>query len=63
MPGSILAWPLTGLSIAQAREAIEQGRRAAGRTDRHQLAGGTPISGDPDPDVPVMPCGRSSPPS
>ena len=47
--GTILAWPLTGPYIAQAREAIEQGRRAAGRTDRHQLAGGTPISVDPDP--------------
>ena len=47
--GTILAWPLTGPYIAQAREAIEQGRRTAGRTDRHQLAGGTPISVDPDP--------------
>jgi 5,10-methylenetetrahydromethanopterin reductase len=47
--GTILAWPLTGPYIAQAREAIEQGRRTAGRADRHQLAGGTPISVDPDP--------------
>jgi alkanesulfonate monooxygenase SsuD/methylene tetrahydromethanopterin reductase-like flavin-dependent oxidoreductase (luciferase family) len=47
--GTILAWPLTGPYIAQAREAIEQGRRTAGRTDRHHLAGGTPISVDPDP--------------
>lgn len=47
--GTILAWPLTGPYIAQAREAIEQGRLTAGRTDRHQLAGGTPISVDPDP--------------
>jgi 5,10-methylenetetrahydromethanopterin reductase len=47
--GTILAWPLTGPYIAQAREAIEQGRLTAGRTDRHELAGGTPISVDPDP--------------
>ena len=47
--GTILAWPLTGPYIAQAREAIEHGRLTAGRTDRHQLAGGTPISVDPDP--------------
>jgi alkanesulfonate monooxygenase SsuD/methylene tetrahydromethanopterin reductase-like flavin-dependent oxidoreductase (luciferase family) len=47
--GTILAWPLTGLYIAHAREAIERGRLAAGRTGRHQLAGGTPISVDPDP--------------
>jgi len=47
--GTILAWPLTGPYIARAREAIEQGRLAAGRTGRHQLAGGTLISVDPDP--------------
>jgi 5,10-methylenetetrahydromethanopterin reductase len=47
--GTILAWPLTGPYIAQAREAIEQGRLAAGRTGRHYLAGGTPVSVDPDP--------------
>jgi alkanesulfonate monooxygenase SsuD/methylene tetrahydromethanopterin reductase-like flavin-dependent oxidoreductase (luciferase family) len=47
--GTILAWPLTSPYIAHAREAIEQGRLTAGRTDRHQLAGGTPISVDPDP--------------
>ena len=47
--GTILAWPLTGPYIAQAREAIEQGRLTAGRSGRHQLAGGTPISVDPDP--------------
>jgi 5,10-methylenetetrahydromethanopterin reductase len=47
--GMILAWPLTGPYIAQAHEAIDQGRQAAGRTSRHQLAGGTPVSVDPDP--------------
>jgi 5,10-methylenetetrahydromethanopterin reductase len=47
--GTILAWPLTGPYIAQAREAIGQGRLTAGRTGPHQLAGGTPISVDPDP--------------
>jgi 5,10-methylenetetrahydromethanopterin reductase len=47
--GTILAWPLTGPYIAQAREAIERGRLAAGRGGPHQLAGGTPISIDPDP--------------
>jgi alkanesulfonate monooxygenase SsuD/methylene tetrahydromethanopterin reductase-like flavin-dependent oxidoreductase (luciferase family) len=47
--GTILAWPLTGPYIAQAREAIEQGRLTAGRTGPHQLAGGTPVSVDPDP--------------
>jgi alkanesulfonate monooxygenase SsuD/methylene tetrahydromethanopterin reductase-like flavin-dependent oxidoreductase (luciferase family) len=47
--GTILAWPLTGPYIAQAREAIERGRLAAGRTGPHQLAGGTPVSVDPDP--------------
>lgn len=61
--GTILAWPLTGPYIAHAREAIEQGRRTAGRTGRHQLAGGTPISVDPDPDAPEMPCGRRWQPS
>ena len=45
--GTILAWPLTGPYIA--REASGRGQLAAGRTDRHQLAGGTPISVDPDP--------------
>jgi 5,10-methylenetetrahydromethanopterin reductase len=48
--GTILAWPLTGPYIARALEAIEQGRQAAGRTGRHQLAGGTPVSVDPDPE-------------
>ena len=47
--GTILAWPLTGPYIAQAREAIERGRLTAGRTGPHQLAGGTPVSVDPDP--------------
>ena len=47
--GTIMAWPLTGPYIAQAREAIEQERLTAGRSGRHQLAGGTPISVDPDP--------------
>jgi alkanesulfonate monooxygenase SsuD/methylene tetrahydromethanopterin reductase-like flavin-dependent oxidoreductase (luciferase family) len=47
--GTILAWPLTGPYIAGAREAIGKGRLAAGRTGPHQLAGGTPISVDPDP--------------
>ena len=47
--GTILAWPLTGPYIAHAREAIEQGRLTAGRAGQHQLAGGTPISVDPDP--------------
>ena len=47
--GTILAWPLTGPYIAQAREAIEQGRLTAGRTGPYQLAGGTPVSVDPDP--------------
>ena len=61
--GTILAWPLTGPYIAQAREAIEHGRLTAGRTGRHQLAGGTPISVDPARDVPVMPCGRPWQPS
>ena len=43
------AWPLTGPYIAKAREAIEQGRLTAGRTGPHHLAGGTPVSVDPDP--------------
>jgi 5,10-methylenetetrahydromethanopterin reductase len=47
--GTILAWPLTAPYIARAREAIERGRLAAGRTGPHQLAGGTPVSVDPDP--------------
>jgi 5,10-methylenetetrahydromethanopterin reductase len=47
--GTILAWPLTGPYIARAREAIERGRLAAGRAGRHRLAGGTPVSVDPDP--------------
>jgi len=47
--GTILAWPLTGPYIAHAREAIGQGRLTAGRTDPHQLAGGTPVSVHPDP--------------
>jgi 5,10-methylenetetrahydromethanopterin reductase len=47
--GTILAWPLTGPYIAQAREAIGRGQLAAGRTGRHSLAGGTPVSVDPDP--------------
>jgi 5,10-methylenetetrahydromethanopterin reductase len=47
--GTILAWPLTGPYIAQARESIGQGRLAAGRTGPHHLAGGTPVSVDPDP--------------
>ena len=47
--GTILAWPLTGPYIAQARAAIERGQLSAGRTGRHQLAGATPISVDPDP--------------
>jgi alkanesulfonate monooxygenase SsuD/methylene tetrahydromethanopterin reductase-like flavin-dependent oxidoreductase (luciferase family) len=47
--GTILAWPLTGAYVAQARAAIERGRLAAGRTEPHLLVGGTPISVDPDP--------------
>ena len=47
--GTILAWPLTGPYIAQAREAIDRGRLTAGRAGRHLLAGGTPISVDADP--------------
>ena len=47
--GTILAWPLTGPYITQAREAIDRGRLAAGRTGPHLLAGGTPISIDTDP--------------
>jgi 5,10-methylenetetrahydromethanopterin reductase len=48
--GTILAWPVTGPYIARAREAIGQGRLTAGRTGRHQLAAGTPVSVDPDPE-------------
>jgi 5,10-methylenetetrahydromethanopterin reductase len=47
--GTILAWPLTGPYIAKARETIGQGRLTAGRTGPHHLAGGTPVSVDPDP--------------
>jgi 5,10-methylenetetrahydromethanopterin reductase len=47
--GTILAWPLTGPYIARAREAIGKGQLTAGRTGPHRLAGGTPISVDPDP--------------
>lgn len=47
--GTILAWPLTAPYIAQARESIERGWQDAGRTGRHELAGGTPVSIDPDP--------------
>lgn len=48
--GTILAWPLTGAYVARARASIEKGRLAADRTERHLLAGGTPVSVDPDPD-------------
>jgi alkanesulfonate monooxygenase SsuD/methylene tetrahydromethanopterin reductase-like flavin-dependent oxidoreductase (luciferase family) len=38
--GTILAWPLTGPYIARAREAIERGRPATGRTgDQLVIAG------------------------
>jgi alkanesulfonate monooxygenase SsuD/methylene tetrahydromethanopterin reductase-like flavin-dependent oxidoreductase (luciferase family) len=47
--GTILAWPLTGPYIAQAPEAIGHGQLTAGRAGPHQLAGGTPVSVDPDP--------------
>jgi alkanesulfonate monooxygenase SsuD/methylene tetrahydromethanopterin reductase-like flavin-dependent oxidoreductase (luciferase family) len=48
--GTILAWPLTGAYVAHARAAIEKGRLAAGRIERHLLVGATPINVDPDPD-------------